>query len=192
MRSPETHVITNPTSDTNEIGIQDKTDISEICFQKYISEGFVDKKDINHQDVSKILKQIRINNLNNVIIGHLNVNSLVPKLDAIKTIIPGNIDVMIFSETKLDDSYPTAQLMIEGFKKPFRLDRDYSNGGGILIYVKSDIPSTLKCSHLFPDEIEGRACLSKLTFVNLNGFYVALTTHPVKKTNFTLIASEVR
>lgn len=155
MRSPGNHVVTNPTSDTNEIGIQDNTDISEICFEKYISEGFVDKKDINHQDVSKILKQIRIKNLNNIIIGHLNVNSLVPKLDAIKTIIPGNIDIMIFSETKLDVSYPTAQLMIEGFKKPFRLDRDYSNGGGILIYIRSDIPSTLKSSHLFPEEIEG-------------------------------------
>ena len=80
------------------------------------------------------------------IIGHLNVNSFTPKLDAIKTIIAGNIDIMIFSETKLDDSYPNAQLKIDGFKNPFRLDRD-SNGGGILIYVRSDIPYSLKIHH---------------------------------------------
>ena len=85
--------------------------------------------------------------MNNVITGHLNSNSLLPKLDAVKTISTGNIDVMTSTETKLDDSYPTAQHMIEGFKKPFRLDRD-SNGDNILIYEKSDIPSTLKSSQL--------------------------------------------
>ena len=46
---------------------------------------------------------------------------MAPKLDAIRTIVPGNVDIMVFSETKLDDSYPTTQLLIEGFGKPFRL-----------------------------------------------------------------------
>ena len=103
-----------------------------------MSPGFADGRDMDHEDVSLILKQIR-KYLNNVIIGHLNVNSLFLKLDAIKTIISGNIDIVIFSETKLDDSYTTSQLMIDGFKKPFRSDRN-SNGGGILVYVRSDIP----------------------------------------------------
>ena len=35
---------------------------------------------------------------------------MAPKLDTIRTIIPGNVDIMVFSETKLDDSYPTTQL----------------------------------------------------------------------------------
>ena len=52
------------------------------------------------------------------------------KIDAIKTIIPGNVDIMIFGETKLDSSYPTAKLMIEGFKKPFKLDRNANGWGG--------------------------------------------------------------
>ena len=153
MRSPGSDVVTNQISNINETSIQYPTDFSvEICFQKYISKEFVDKKDINNQEVSQMLKQIE--QLNNVIIGHLNVNSLLPKLDAVKTIITGNIDVMIFTQTKPDDSYSTAQLMAGRFKKPFRLDKD-SNGGGMLIYVKSDIPSTLNSSHNFPDEIEG-------------------------------------
>ena len=37
---------------------------------------------------------------------------------------------MVFGETKLDSSYPTAQLMIEGFKKSFRSDRNANGGGG--------------------------------------------------------------
>ena len=71
-----------------------------------------------------------------MIIGHLNVNFFAMKLDAIKTIIPGNVDIMVFSETKLDDSHPIAQILIEGFAKPFRLDGN-AYGGGALICVRS-------------------------------------------------------
>ena len=73
-----------------------------------------------------------------MIIVHLNVNFFAMKLDAIKRIIPGNVDIMVFGETKLDDSHPIAQLLIEGFAKPFRLDRN-AYGGGILTYVRSDM-----------------------------------------------------
>ena len=48
------------------------------------------------------------------------------------------ISSMVFGETKLDDSHPIAQLLIEGFAKPFRLDKN-AYGGGILIYVRSDM-----------------------------------------------------
>ena len=53
--------------------------------------------------------------------------------------IPGNVDIMVFSETKLDDSYPTTSVLIEGFGKPFRLDRN-AEGGGLIVSVRSDIP----------------------------------------------------
>ena len=92
--------------------------------------------------------------MHNVIVGLLNVNSIASKFDAIKAIILGSIDVMVFCETKLDDSYPTAQFVIDGFKKPFRLDRN-SNGGGILIYVRSDIPCSLKKDFNLSEDIEG-------------------------------------
>ena len=106
---------------------------STFVHQKYVSEKFVKRNDIYHQEVSQVLKQIRIKNVNKVIIGHLNVNFFAVKLDAIKIIIQDNVDIMIFSETKLDASYPMAQLMMEGFRNPFRLDRN-SFGGGLLIY----------------------------------------------------------
>ena len=92
--------------------------------------------------------------MHNVIVGLLNVNSIASKFDAIKAIIPGSIDVMVFCETKLDDSYPTAQFVIDGFKKPFRLDRN-SNGGGIHIYVRSNIPCSLKKDFNLSEDIEG-------------------------------------
>ena len=69
-------------------------------------------------------------------------------------IIPGNVDIMIFSETKLDSSHPTSPLLIHGFSKPYRKDRN-CNGGGILIYIREDLPSKLVNKHMFPDDIEG-------------------------------------
>ena len=123
-------------------------------FQKYVSKDFLDKGDINHQEVSKLLNRIRINNINRVIIGHLNVNFFAIKLDSIKVIITENVDIMIFTEAKLDASYPYAQLKIDGFKKPYRLDRN-ALGGGILIYVRTDIPSKILEQHELPENIEG-------------------------------------
>ena len=61
---------------------------------------------------------------------------------------------MVFSETKLDDSYAATQLLIEGFGKSFRLDRN-ARGGGLLIYVRTDIPCKQLSKHDFPDGIQG-------------------------------------
>ena len=47
-----------------------------------------------------------------------------------------------------------SQFSIEGFSAPFRLDRNHE-GGGIIIYVREDIPcKELKKNHL-PSDIEG-------------------------------------
>ena len=48
----------------------------------------------------------------------------------------------MISETKLDESFPIGQFLIDGCSVPFRLDRN-KNGGGILLYVREDIPSKL-------------------------------------------------
>ena len=118
------------------------------------SECFPANRDVNYHDVSHILPQVRIDNVNNVIIAHLNVNHIANKLDAMKTIIPGNVDIMIFSKTKPYSSYPTSQLLIHGFSKPYRKDKN-CNRGGILIYIREDLPSKLLNKHMFPDDIEG-------------------------------------
>ena len=48
----------------------------------------------------------------------------------------------MISETKLDPSFPTGQFYIHGFSEPYRFDRN-SSGGGILLYIREDIPSKL-------------------------------------------------
>ena len=57
----------------------------------------------------------------------------------LKSLVLGNVDLLIISETKIDESFPLNQFIIEGFCSPFREDRN-SQGGGLIIYVREDIP----------------------------------------------------
>ena len=65
-----------------------------------------------------------------------------------------NIDVLVITETKLDETFSTANFMIDGFSKPYRRDRTI-NGGGILIYVRENIPSKQLNDRHRPGDIEG-------------------------------------
>ena len=88
------------------------------------------------------LKKLRIKNLNRVIISQININSIRNKIELLSEAVLGNIDILMVSETKIDMSLPTSQFVIQGFAAPFRLDRTHTSGG-ILVYVRDDIPSKL-------------------------------------------------
>ena len=77
-----------------------------------------------------------------MILGHLNINSIRNKFDFLAHQVQGNIDILMISETKLDESFPPGQLLLDGYTAPFRSDRD-GNGGGILLFIREDIPSKL-------------------------------------------------
>ena len=68
------------------------------------------------------LKALRLKNFNKLILAHLNINSLRNKFEFLISLIKDNIDILMISETKLDQSFPTNQFMINGFSAPFRLD----------------------------------------------------------------------
>ena len=57
----------------------------------------------------------------------------------LEELIKDKIDIFLISETKLDSSFPSGQFVIKGYSTPFRLDRN-QNGGGLLVYVREDIP----------------------------------------------------
>ena len=48
----------------------------------------------------------------------------------------------MISETKINASFPIGQFLLNGYRTPFRLDGN-AHGGGILLYVREDIPSKL-------------------------------------------------
>ena len=92
------------------------------------------------------LKTFRFKNPKNLIMGHLNINSLRNKFESIKPIISPNFDIFLVSETKLDESFPNNQFSISGYRM-FRQDRNCF-GGGLCIYVKENIASKQLNLHL--------------------------------------------
>ena len=78
-----------------------------------MEEDVSDDSTILHSYVKKSLKNIRNTNINKLIFGHLNINSLRNKFDILSEQVKGSIDIFMVSETKLDGSFP------EGQKKNF-------------------------------------------------------------------------
>ena len=93
-------------------------------------------------DYISVLKALRSDNSNKLIFAHININFMRNKFESLSTQVKGNIDVLMVFETKIDDSFPVGNFVIDGFSTHYRLDRD-SNGGGIMLYVREDIPSNL-------------------------------------------------
>ena len=86
------------------------------------------------KDFISDLKNLRYCNPKNMIIGHINVNSIRNKFDPIhSTLQNGLCDIFALSETKLDESFPTAQFHITNFVL-HRKDRN-AHGGGVITYT---------------------------------------------------------
>ena len=47
----------------------------------------------------------------------------------------------MISETKIDDSFFVRQFLLSGYTRLYRIDCN-SNGGGILVFIRENIPST--------------------------------------------------
>ena len=103
--------------------------------------------------VKSVLKRLRSNHPQQIIIGHLNINSIRNKFDIMKPMLMHDLDIFMVTETKLDDSFPVSQFNVEGFSTPFRLDRN-KNGGGIILYIRSYIIASKLTSFTFPNDIE--------------------------------------
>ena len=71
---------------------------------------------------------------------HLNVQSILPKLDIIKCESIA-YDILVFTESWLKPDTPNEKLIIDNFKSPFRKDRCDRPGGGVLIYTRDSIQS---------------------------------------------------
>ena len=86
-----------------------------------------------------ILDKRREENPDKLIFGNLNINSVYPKFDQMKFSLQGKVDILILTETKLDESFPTTQFLIEGYSKPLRLDRNRNVEGYLFILEKINL-----------------------------------------------------
>ena len=102
----------------------------------------------NNLYIKLILKKLRLANVNCLICAQLNINSIRNKFESLKKIVSTNVDILLVCGTKLDLSFPKAQFHIHGFGEPYRFDRN-GKGGGILLYIRDNIPSKLTESKIF-------------------------------------------
>ena len=115
---------------------------------------------------------------------NLNINSLAFKVDELRLPVTGIFDILIITETKLDDTFPLSQFHIDGFSTPYRLDRD-RDGVGIMIYIREDIPSKMVTKHCFAKDIE--VLFIELNFRKCKWCYVGFIIRRLKKINTFLI-----
>ena len=99
------------------------------------------------------LKSLRINNHSNITLPYLNINSFRKKCDGLKVIINENVDILCIAETKIGESFPTAQFLLPGCHKPYRLYVS-DKQAALLIYIKAHLPSRLLSNHISPKDIQ--------------------------------------
>ena len=83
-------------------------------------------------DAKLFLKSCRASYPNNIIVGHLNIKSL---RNNSRFYQADTFDMFMLYETKLGDSFTSAQFLLKGFSVPHRLDRN-EKGVGVLLYVR--------------------------------------------------------
>ena len=91
---------------------------------------------------NRVLKSLRCSNLNKLVLAHLNINSVRKKFELLSEQVRANVDFLIVSEIKIDDSFTIGNFLVHGFSPPYRLHCDLK-GGGIMLYIRKDVPSNL-------------------------------------------------
>ena len=93
----------------------------------------------------------------NLIFSYLNINFVRNKFDSVRVAIVNYVDTFIAAETKINESFPTAQFAIDGFHKSLRLDAT-DKSGGLLVCFRLYLPLRQLTKH----EISWTSKLSSL------------------------------
>ena len=88
------------------------------------------------------IRHFKLDHSKNMIISHYNINSIRNKFVEISPLLADlDIDILGIAETKIDQSFPSAQFSVQIYKL-YRQDRD-DRGGGIMVYINDSIPHRL-------------------------------------------------
>ena len=81
-------------------------------------------------DVFSVLRTQCLDYPKNVIFWHLNINS--DKFDSISELIKGKVEIFLINRTRLDESFPSNQFAMPGYKC---IRKDRSKFGGRIIFL---------------------------------------------------------
>ena len=73
----------------------------------------------NSDDITDGVKTSRLKYIQNPIIAQMNINSIRNKFETLVSPVTSDIDILMISETKIDESFPLSQFMIDGFSIPY-------------------------------------------------------------------------
>ena len=78
----------------------------------------------------------------NPILGYMNIYSIRNKIISLREMVnKAPIDILCIDETKIDESFPDSQFLIENYQfPPYRRDRN-SKRGGKIVYVRQGLIS---------------------------------------------------
>ena len=77
------------------------------------------------------MKIVHLKYLQNLIVAQININSIQNKFETLVSLVTFDITILIISETKIDESFPLLQIMIDWFVMLYHCDRN-ARGDGIL------------------------------------------------------------
>ena len=111
----------------------------------------------------------RLKHPRNPLIGYLNINSLRNKIAGAGEVFGKlQLDYFVLSETKLDDSFPSAQFYIENFEIKNRRDRDKKWRWAYRICKKKNMKQSLV-----------KQLLLSLPYQRKSGFVLVSIGHPL-------------
>ena len=123
-----------------------------------------DVSNVSSLDAKQVLRGIRKSNINKLVFGQLNINSLRSKHGMLSEMVKGFVNVFMISETKLDDSFPGGQFFKESYHTLFKFDQ---NGNGGVFYYMSARTYQLKSSTVIFQHL--KVFMLKLVFIRKNG-----------------------
>ena len=132
------------------------------------------------------MKTLRLKYPQNPIIAQVNINSIRNRFRTLVSLVTStsDIDILLISETKIDESFPLSKFIIDGFSMLYRRDRN-DHGGGILVYFRNNITAKLLQLENLPSDIEA---ISTETNIKSKKWLLCCTYNP----NKSLIENHLR
>ena len=113
----------------------------------------------------------------------MNINSIRNKIDSARAALVDYVDIFIAAETKINESFPTAQFAIDGFHKLLRLDVT-EKSGGLLVYVRSYLPLRRLTEHKISSNIQ--ALVFEINLSREKWFFLSIYKPPSQNCQYFL------
>ena len=84
--------------------------------QKSLTYEFstLDENVKEEEGVKSSLCNLKLRNLNRLIFGQIKINSVRSKFELLFSLFSNNIDALLISETKIDNTFPVSQFCVPG------------------------------------------------------------------------------